>query len=67
MLVRGLQVVSNWKTDNQYPHPIPIPGNVRVCGGGGSGYLYLPYWPIVDWEPAVTQGIAEFLFITSLT
>ena len=35
---------------------------------GGSGYLYLHYWPPVDWEPAinvdmVNQIIKPFSFI----
>ena len=32
-------------------HTHTIPEN--VCVGGGSGYLYLHYWPPVDREPAI--------------
>ena len=35
------------------PSP-PIPGN-----GGGSGYLYLHYWPPVDWEPAINVDMVR--------
>ena len=36
--------------------PPPIPGN---GGGGGSGYLYLHYWPHVDWEPAINVDMVN--------
>ena len=37
------------------PPPPPIPGNV----GGGSGYLFLHYWPPVDWEPAINVDMVN--------
>ena len=40
----------------------PIPGN----GGGGSGYLYLHYWPPVDREPAINVDMVNVLIMSSL-
>ena len=28
-------------------------------GGGGSGYLYLHYWPPIDWEPAINVDMVN--------
>ena len=36
LLVPGLQVVSNGKADNQYPHP-------HIPGGGGGGLVTCIY------------------------
>ena len=30
-------------------------------GGGVSGYLYLHYWPPVDWEPAINVDMVNYL------
>ena len=40
--------------DKQVTSTPPIPGN-----GGGSGYLYLHYWPPVDWEPAINVDMVN--------
>ena len=29
-------------------------------GGGGSGYLYLHYWPPVDREPAINVDMVNY-------
>ena len=29
--------------------------------GGGSGYLYIHYWPPVDWEPAINVDMMNKL------
>ena len=47
-------MVSNEKTGNQYPPP-----NTWKWGGGGSGYLYLHYWPPVDREPAINVDMVN--------
>ena len=38
------------------PPPIPVNGG---GGDGGGGYLYLHYWPPVDWEPAINVDIVN--------
>ena len=37
------------------------PPNTWKWGGGGgdSGYLYLHYWPPVDWEPAINVDMVN--------
>ena len=42
------------KTGNQYPPP---PQYQEM--GGGSGYLYLHYWPPVDREPAINVDMVN--------
>ena len=43
------------KTGNQYPPPQYL----EMGGGGGSGYLYLHYWPPVDREPAINVDMVN--------
>ena len=31
---------------------------------GGSGYLYLHYWPPVDWEPAINVDMVKITIST---
>ena len=50
--------VYRWSVmDKQVTSTPPIPGN---GGGGGSGYLYLHYWPPVDWEPAINVDMVIY-------
>ena len=48
--------------DKQVTSTPPIPGN---GGGGGSGYLYLHYWPVVDWEPAINVDMVNLSISTA--
>ena len=53
--------------DKQVTSTPPPPPKYLEMGGGGSGYLYLHYWPPVDWEPAINVDMVNtILFVYCL-